>query len=141
MEAVVLVVRVGKGSLASSPEASFDKEWSIRTDGGGRIHTLIMSAGTQIQVGRIEAVALRQLLQLSVTIMGRWAGWSGIAKGCSGRADSAGTEIRYRIARQLHPPLMVKGSDGRGMVGITITLALREKWQESGGGRVGNQKI
>lgn len=56
----------GEGVLIAS---SFGFSGSL--GGAGRRHTVIICAGTQIQLGRIEPVAERQSLQWSVAIMGR----------------------------------------------------------------------
>ena len=75
--------------------------------------------GVQIQDGMIEPVALRQSLQRSITIMGRWTpSWQlleDLAK-YRGRSLISGTLILQRMARQLQPPRRVRGSGGRGIL-------------------------
>lgn len=62
--------------------------------GAGRRETVIISAGTQIHVGRMEPVAVRQSLQWSVATMGRWIGLSGVENGLRGREESCGISMR-----------------------------------------------
>ena len=62
--------------------------------GAGRRETVIISAGTQIQVGRMEPVAVRQSLQWSVVTKGRWTGFSGMENGWREREESRGISMR-----------------------------------------------
>lgn len=59
----------------------------------GRVEILIMFAGTQIHVGMIEPVALRQSLQWSVVTKGRGVGLSAGEYGWRGREETWGAEI------------------------------------------------